>query len=316
MVVLASLLAMACALVYVYVVGAPPMLEGQGIVSTWEGPWVFPGEWSLTLGICANLGIAMLLCSINKQFNVLRCLTMLQGSLFLCMQCAWPDLLDEFNPGLALCLAWLFCTMLMFSEFGSAYAQRRVFLSFAIISALASVVGAAVFFIPALWLATVQMRIFNLRTALASLMGIACPWIILICFGLADISALRVPNLVDFQVTMADMPPSAIAVLVFTIFVGAMAWVQNLVKYVSYTARYRAYQGYFAVAMLVALFGICCNLADSYALLPIFDVCVAMQVAHLFGVVHQQVKSYIPILLIIIIYLLLFVWRIVDYILL
>ncbi len=320
MLVLASLLAMACALVSVALGGYPPPSEAEGLVSVWSGPWAVPQPLSMWAAVCVNVGIAALLAYINKTYNLLRCLTMLQGTTFLFMQMAAPQMLTEINAGLALCLAWLVCALLFFSNFAEPMPQKEVFLAFAIMSGLSAWICQALIFIPGLWMACAQMRILNLRTVLASVMGIACPWIIYFGLGLVSAGSLVVPSLLGAANNWADLDGVYVAALSFTVFVGAACWVQNLVKYVTYTAKYRAYQGFVTMSMLLAVVGIACNVSDGYTLLPILNVCASLQVAHLFGTIHHTRKSYIAVLIILIIYLLLsypltLVWQLADYIL-
>lgn len=320
MLVLASLIAVACALVNVAIAGYPGPLEAYGIVTDWSGAWSLPQPLSLCLALCANVGIAALLSYINKRYNLLRCLTMLQGTTFLFMQAATPQMLTELNAGLVLCVAWLACALLIFPHFSSAMPQKEVFLGFAIMSGLSGMIGEALIFIPGLWLACAQMRILNLRTVLASLMGIACPWIIVFGFLLASPFHTEWPRLLSFSHPFAGLAPTYIGVLAFTVFAGAAAWVQNFMKFLTYTAKYRAYQGFVTASMLLAALGMACNLADSYVLLPTLNVCVSLQVAHLFGSIHFTRRSYIPILIILLFYLFLsypftLLWQTAAYIL-
>lgn len=320
MLVLASLIALACALVSVALAGYQPPLETRGLVSTWSGAWSLPQPLSMWLALAVNVGIAVLLTYINKASNLLRCLTMLQGTTFLLMQMSVPQMLTEVNGGLVLCVAWLVCAMLFFHNFAALIPQNEVFLAFAIMSALSALIGEALIFIPGLWLACGQMRILNVRTVLASLMGLACPWVIYFGFGLVSVDDIEMPTLFSVGHGMSDLSPIYIATLSFTIFVGVACWVQNLVKYVTYTAKYRAYQGFVTASMLLAMVGILCDVADSGALLPILNVCAALQIAHLFGTIHATQKSYIAILIILAIYLLLsypisLAWQTAAYIL-
>lgn len=320
MLVLASLIALASALAFVCLAGYPADASSEGLVTAWSGAWPLPQPLSMCAAVAINIGIAALLAYINKTFNLLRCLTMLQGTVFLLMQCAIPQFLSGLNPGIVLCVAWLMCLLLLFPNFSAPMPQKEVFLAFAVMSALSACIGEALFFIPGLWAACAQMRILTLRTALASLMGIACPWIIYFGFLIVTPSQIEWPDIFSFRNPLDNLAPAYIAVMSFTIFLGAICWVQNLVKYVTYTARYRAFQGFITTSMLLSVLGIACNVTDSTTMLPILNVCAALQVAHLFGTIHSTRKSYIAILIILLIYLFLsypftLLWQTVAYIL-
>lgn len=320
MLVLTSLLAVASAVVYVWLAGYPSAPQAEGIVESWSGAWSVIQPLSMWIAVGLNIGIAALLVYINKAYNLLRCLTMLQGTTFLFMQMATPQLLTEINGGLVLCAAWLVCMMLLYHNFSTPMPQKEVFLAFAIMSGLSACIDEALIFIPGLWLACGQMRILNLRTALASLMGIACPWIIYFGFTIIGPDDARMPELLGFTNAFDGLDSIYIAVLSFTVFLGLICWVQNFIKYLTYTAKYRAYQGFVTASMLLATIGIACDVADSRTLLPILNACVALQVAHLFGTIHNTRKSYIPILIILLAYLFLSypltqVWQLTAYIL-
>ncbi|MCM1225286.1 MAG: hypothetical protein NC548_63635 [Lachnospiraceae bacterium] len=320
MLVLASLLALGCALACVGLAGYPPALQSFGLAKAWSGEWVVPQPASMWIAVGLNIGIAAMLAYVNKAFNLLRCLTMLQGTVFLFMQMASSRLLVEVNPGLALCFAWIVCMLLLFPNFSASMPQKEVFLAFAIMSGMSACVDEALILIPGLWLACGQMRIFNIRTVLASLMGLACPWIIFFGFCLIGPDGIQPPSLLKFGDALSGIDSLFLALLAFTVFLGAVCWVQNFMKYLTYTAKYRAYQGFVTVSMLLCVLGIACDVADSLAILPVLNVCVALQVAHLFGVIHFTRKSWIPILIILLIYLFLsypfvLAWQMIAYVL-
>ena len=99
--------------------------------------WIPFGEASAIANIAANAAVAILIIYINRAFNILRSLTALVATMFLAMQIAVPSELARFNDGTVLAIVMLVCSMLLFSVFDNPEGQRRVFLVFCIIGAVA-----------------------------------------------------------------------------------------------------------------------------------------------------------------------------------
>lgn len=294
--------------------------------------WVYPvsegaivAKWSLSalsadMGVYAAaastavaISIALLLGYLNKAYNLLRGYTMLQNAVFLSMMVATPVLLATFNAGVCVCIAVVLCCMLMYSSYGRTGSQRQVFTVFLLLSACSAFDYAFVVYMPVMWLACMQMRIFSARTILASLMGLATPWIIFFGFGIVEPADVVMPRLVDLTLpAAADLPGiTLLSTALFTAMVAVVCWLQNVMKIYSYNVQSRAQLGLISVILLVTMVVMALNLPHAAAFLPTLSMCAALQVAHMFAVIHNQPRSAVAILILILVYFAVYAWRII-----
>lgn len=311
---LASLLAIAAAAAFCIWGGARYPVSDGGIVPQWGLCAVSPGLGVLApvLSTAIVIATACVLAFLNKAFNLLRGYTLLQSTLYLCMAIASPSLLATFNTGVALSCVLALCCVLMYGSYGEANNQRQVFLAFFLLSACSALDYAFAVYVPVMWIAVAQMRIFSVRSLMASLMGIATPWIIYFGFGLTSPDSLAVPELVEF-----DLPPTndlpGITILctaLFTVVVAVICWLQNVMKIYSYNAQSRAQLGLIGLMMLVTIVAMCVNIPHASAFMPTLWLCASIQAAHMFAVIYHSPRSAVAILLLILIYLSIFAWRI------
>ena len=284
-----------------------------GIVKTVAQPLIAPAQASLYVSIGTNIVIALLLIYLNKIFNPMRAMTKLQAGLFLIMQGALPASSVWFGTGEMLAVVAILCIFLLYASYSDPGAMRNIFLAFLLISALSAADTAALILLPVFWLALAQMRIFSLRSVLASLIGIATPWIILLGLGIVSPADLQFPRpeLASFSAAAPGEVPTLVTVAT-TAFLTVAAWLQNAMKILSYNARFRAFQSVLSVLSLVVILAVTLNYTRVMAYIPLLDCCAAMQVAHLFAAVHRREKSYIAILSLLFIYILFYLWTIIT----
>lgn len=306
---LAGTLSVAGAIAYAVIYGQSVPSGLDGIVAAWSGPWHIEQWLSLGLGIAANGLIALLLVYLNKTFNVLRCMTMLQSTLFLCMSLATPWHLAMLTSGTVVALVAMVCCFILFAEYGNAAdCQRRVLLTFLLLSGGVAVDATFVVLLPIFMFACVQMRVMNLRTILAILMGIATPWIILLGFGIVKPDQLAVPRFSGYAGLSAPGATEAAIVAALTGFVGIAAWTQNVMKILTYKAQSRAMLGQLTLLMLVGVIGIAVDPSAAQSLCPLLMCAAAVQLGHAFGAIHNTSRSWIVIVCIIVIYLTFSAW--------
>lgn len=305
----AGALAVGGAIAYASLFGQSAPAGLDGIVAAWSAPWRIEQWLSLSLGIVANGLIALLLVYLNKTFNVLRCMTMLQSTLFLCMTLATPWHLAMLTSGTVVALVAMACCFILFAEYGNAAdCQRRVFLTFLLLSGGAAVDATFAALVPIYMFACAQMRVMNLRTILAVLMGIATPWIILLGFGIIKPDALSAPRFTGYAGLSAPGASAAAIAAAFTAFVGIAAWTQNVMKILTYKAQSRAMLSLLTLLMAVCVIGVAVDPSAAQSMNPLLACCVALQLGHAFGAIHTASRSWIAIAGIIIIYLAFFAW--------
>ncbi len=305
----AGALAVAGAISYAAVFGQSVPAGLDGVVASWSGPWHIERWLSLSLGIGANALIALLLVYLNKTFNVLRCMTMLQSTLFLCMTLATPWHLGMLTSGTVVALVAVACSFILFAEYGrAADCQQRVFLVFLLLSGGVAVDATFAALLPIFIFACAQMRVFNLRTILAILMGIATPWVILLGFGIVKPDMLAVPRFAGYAGLSAPGASEAAIAAAITGFVGITAWTQNIMKILTYKAQSRAMLSLLTLLMLVCVIGIAVDPSAAQSMSPLLACCAALQLGHAFGAIHTGRRSWIAIACLIVIYLTFFAW--------
>lgn len=272
--------------------------------------WIAFGWVSAVVNLSANVLAALLTVYINRTFNVLRSLTALVATMFMAMQIASPVTLGQFYGGTMLLLLILFCTMLLFSEFGNEEGQRRVFLVFFLTVTCAFTQNGFLFYLPVLFVGCMQMRIISLRTCLAALLGVITPLWILFGLGLVRAEHLQWPEMV-LAWSMFDTRETvqAFATTGFTIIVGICFTVANILKILSYNSRVRAYNGFLTTAFIFTAAFTLLNFNDFTFYIPLLNCLVAYQVGHFFTYRRHR-RSYIAILFLIGCYAGLYAWAV------
>lgn len=310
----AAFIMIAVAAVYVALLGRltgfiPPQGD-QGICLPSPGAWALPA-W---VGICMNAGmniiIMIMMMVVNKTFNVLRAMTWLHVGLFAIMQGAVPREVVNLNSGTLLALTVICCIYLMFSCYADPERVRRVFLAFLLLSLGATTEYCFVAFIPVFWLMTVQMRIFNGRTFLASILGLLTPWIILLGLGIVTFADIHAPAITSvFEVLNIRSALYLLIIAALTTFLLITSSALNVLKTIAYNARARAYNGALTIVAAVTILAMIINYNNLLAYLPLLNMCAAYQLTHYF-VNHRFDRQYAAILAVCAVYVVLYLWRI------
>ncbi len=291
--------------------GAVAHIDGNlGLGLPSANMWLDFNWVSAVVNLSANVFAALLTVYINWAFNVLRSLTALVATMFMAMQIASPTTLGQFYGGTLLLLVILFCTMLLFSEFGNENGQRRVFLVFVLAGACAFTQTGYLFYIPVLLLGCMQMRIFTLRTCLAALLGMITPAWILFGSGLVRPENLQWPEMVvAWSVFDTREAVQAFATTGFTILVGVCFTIANILKILSYNSRVRAYNGFLTTAFIATAAFTLLDFNNFTFYIPLLNCLAAYQVGHFFTYRRHR-RSYIAIVLLIGCYAGLYAWAV------
>ena len=194
---------------------------GWGLPSA--NQWFGFGPVSAVMNLAVSLTVALLTVYINRRFNVLRSLTSLVATMFLAMQVALPSLLGQFYGGSMLVLTVMLCVGTLFSVYSDNRGQRPVFLICCLLGAEALTQIACLLYVPVFLLGCVQMRIFGLRTFLASLLGLITPLWIVLGFGIVE------PQ------TLLQTPQTSFLTPAWSMFDSAdMVQAQNFIKHIQY----------------------------------------------------------------------------------
>lgn len=273
-----------------------------------------PNSWlpftplSALANMTINLLAALAFVYINRQFNILRSLTALPGTMFLAMQIALPTVTGQFYGGTFLLVIGLWCLSLLFSVYSEPRGQRQVMLIFFLLSAAAFTQAAFLFYIPVFIIGCIQMRILNLRSAIAALLGIITPPWILFGFGIIDPRHIEWPQLVvAWSAFDSAEIAHALTVTAVTVFIGIVFTVANILKILSYNSRVRAYNGFLTLLEIFTAIFILLNFNNFTFYIPLLDCLVAYQIGHFFTY-RRSKRSYIPVLMLMLLYFGLYVW--------
>lgn len=285
-----------------------PVGTGLGFCLESPGTWFGNSVLSLCLSVCGVLAAGYLAITITRIFNILRTLTALAGGMFFAMQTAYPGAMATFYGGTLAVLLVPLTVFVLFTTFSDPARTRRVFLIFFLLTLAAMSQAAFMLYIPVFAIGCVQMRIFNLRTLTAGVLGIITPpWILL---GLCIISPeeITVPKVVMlWRIADAGALAHIIATVAVTIITGAAFIAMNLMKILSYNSRTRAFNGFLTTAWIFTALFTLLNFNDFAFYLPLLNMLTAYQVAHFFTYRRSR-RSYVAILSIIAVYAGLCIW--------
>lgn len=310
----AALVMIAVAALYVIATGGmtgflPPQRD-QGICLPSPGAWALPAWLGIGFNAALNILIMVMMMVVNKTFNVLRAMTWLHVGLFAMMQAAVPREIVSLNSGTLLALAVICCIYLLFSCYAEPDRVRRIFLAFMILSLGTATQYCFVVFIPVFWVMTVQMRIFNGRTFLASMLGLLTPWVILLGLGIVTPSDIHMPVITSvFEAMNLRSALYLLIVSAFTAFILITSTALNTLKTIAYNAKARSYNGALTIVASVAILAMALNYNNMLAYLPLLNMCAAYQLTHYF-VNHRFDRQYAAVLAVCAVYVVLYLWRV------
>lgn len=256
----------------------------RGTVFPSPNRWLPPGELSLAISIVFMAVTAISFIALNKVYNFMRAPSALAATFYLAMLTSMPIAAGQFYGGTLMCLVALGVTAIMFSCYGDTSVNRRVFLIFFLLSLASLVQYAFMFYIVVAIPGLAQMRILNLRSVLAMVFGIVSPVWILYAFGVMELSDIGWP---EFESTFAHLTvPGMITVATavgVTMILGFAAMCANLMKMLSYNAKYRAYNGFLTLMMLSTMLLIVVDYSNLSAYFPLLCLTAANQLAHYFS---------------------------------
>lgn len=285
-----------------------PVLTGFAHASE----WIHDKPLQLLGGIVLAVATSLLLVGVNKQYNVVRGLSLLYAALYLVFTAATPVIMANLSGGAVMAVVWLVSLIPLFSSFQNPLATRRVFITFCIVSAgcLLFMPVAALIYIPVYFAGCAQMRCLNLKCFLAALIGIVTTLWILFWLDIEGLVAINMSWKPSWPPVRPDsgMLPFYAAVAV-TIVCGGLLGMFNLIKIYSYNARARANNGFITLSAVVTVALIFADSANAVAYVPLLNVCAAIQTGHFFSINNHR-KSYIGIFVVLAAYAALYCWNV------
>ncbi|MDE6134807.1 MAG: hypothetical protein K2F79_04460, partial [Muribaculaceae bacterium] len=190
-------------------------------------------------------------------------------------------------------------------------APSRVFVIFLMLSTLTATQYCYIFYAPVFLIACAQMRIFNGRTLTAALLGLVAPWWIMLGFGIISPDSIHLPHLTSiFSEADNEDAVMLLATAAVTALLFLTSLTLNLMKAIAYNAMARAINGVITVTALATIAAMAADYRNIIVYIPVLDFCAALQTAHYFSA-HRADRSFIAIILILVIYVALFACQII-----
>lgn len=304
-----AMVATIAAIVMAYINGnIIPITEQKGLALPSACSWIASGAVSTTINILLVLAAASMMILLNKLHNIIRSISTLFATIFIVMQAATPGLAGQLYDGTVLCLTILFATFILFSTFGRYNETRSIFLIFFLLALGALTQYAYALFIPAFILGCIQMRTLTFRGLLAAGIGLISPLWILWGLGIIRLDEINLPSFTSVASALSFNDTMRLTSTIgFTILVTLVTGVANFMKVYGYNARTRAFNGFFGILTIFTIILLFVDFTNIAVYIPLLNCCAAMQIGHFF-VINHHVRTYIPILSLILIYAAFCVW--------
>lgn len=283
-----------------------------GIALPGANLWIGDGHVSMWVNTLLTLGLAALMVTLNRTYNLLRTPTLMEATLFLLMSLSAPVLSDALNTGTMLTLVLLVCLFLLYSTYQTGYCRERIFLIFFLLSLATMTQYCYAVYIPVFIIGTAQMRIFSLKTVLATLMGLITPWFVALGCGIISFSELRFPDIPAAVATFSLAENfRLIASAGLSAVLLVVGWCLNFPRMIAYNAHLRAYNGTLSVLSLFTLLALCFDFTNMAAYAPVVFMCAAFYMGR-FLATNSSPRSYIPIITIFSLYTALLIWTLMH----
>lgn len=278
----------------------------RGPVFPSPNTWLAPGVPSLVISLALMALTAIIYIALNKTYNFMRAPSALAATLYIAMLASLPLAAGQFYGGSMLCVVMLGVTAMLFSCYGDTGQNRRIFLIFFMMALAATVQYAFMFYIVVMIPGMAQMKILNLRSVLAMLMGIVCPIWILYAFDMLDFSDIGWPQFASTfsRLSLPGMVTVFVAVGV-TMILGFAAMCANIVKVLGYNAKYRAYNGFLSLLLLATMLFVVVDYQNLSVYFPLLCLLSANQIGHYFSIRQSRASQWI-ILSVICLYMLIY----------
>ena len=263
-------------------------------------------SWGVNFAVLSATAWAMI--AINRQFNILRTLSVFFAAYFLFITCSTPFMSCFAGTSSVLAACMIFCMWILFTLYNEPHSNRRIFLIFAILSVGTLYDWKFLFFIPLFVIGLAQMRILRTKKIIAALIGIFTPpWIV---FGLDLMPIPQLPHIFFTPPTILLQSPEALPFLctvLLTMAIGFLLGSINLLRILGFNARARAYNGFLALLGIYTGILAIINFTALPDYMTLLNACVAFQVAHFFRATASR-RGYILIVLLFAAYTSLYLW--------
>ena len=259
----------------------PSSTSENGVFFTLLEPLITHAPLSATVNVLCLLLTGGILLAINKVFTYVRSMTHLFVSAFFLLNMANPSGLVSFNAGTLLALVTALTLMSLFASYQDLHSQYSIFLIFTIVTAGMMVHYGFLVLIPAYLLGFMNMRAMGLKGVLAMLFGLVTPFWIALGLGITTPAQFALPHFEGLWLMTTAAWTSHLTILVATTAIlGIVLAVMNLYTIMNYRLQTRVYNIFFIIVLVLALIALCFDFKHLAVYLPLLNLTVAVQVAH------------------------------------
>ena len=290
----------------------PPLASSMTIAFPSPAGWRGDTWLSRWVNTALTIGTGLLLIAINRSFNLLRTLSVFFAAFFIFATASTPIVAGQLSGSAPLAIVIIMAMWILFTIYGVRQSSRRVFLSFFLLGCGAMVQYAFLLYVPVFLVGLGQMRIFRFKKVIAALLGLLSPPWIVWGLGLAPL-----PEMPVFHFTPPSMLLTApggapfLAAVAFTLVLGFMLGMVNLIKIIGFNAQARAYNGLLSlISIATGVFAII-NFTNLAFYVTLLNACVAFQVGHFFRFTAMR-RGYLFMLAFMAVYLGLYFWALLS----
>lgn len=259
----------------------PSLASENGAFFTFLEPLIANAPLSATVNVLCLLLTGGILLAINKVFTYVRSMTHLFVSAFFLLHIANPSGLVSFNAGTLLALVTALTLLPLFASYQDHHSQYSIFLIFTIVTAGVMVHYGFLVLIPAYLLGFMNMRAMGLKGVLAMLFGLVTPFWIALGLGITTPANFALPHFEGlWLMTNAAWTSLPAMLATTTAILGVVLAVMNLYTIMNYRLQTRVYNIFIIIVLILALIALCLDFKHLAFYLPLLNLTVAIQVAH------------------------------------
>ena len=283
----------------------------RGLAFASPNSWFAPDS---TVAFLFNLSLLGLTCwamwFMTMQFNILRAYSVSYIGLFAVMTAAMPMLSGALQGGTLLAPVMLCAMMLLYSCYNSPdTSSRRVFMAFFLVSSGTLVQYGFTVYLPILLVGCAQMRVLNMRSIIAGVIGTATPWWLWWAFAGTPLNTPQFVFELESTSLLEALP--SVAAIGVTLSVAFIAGFFASAKIYSFNARARAFNGLLSVVLAVTALMLFVDFTNFIFYVTLLNALAAMHVTH-FDEIYADKRAYLLMLMLPPAYTAIFLWRVAS----
>lgn len=286
----------------------PPIKSDMSVVFPPPANWISDSWISMWVNIALITGLGILMIAINRSVNLLRTMSVFFVAFFVFITASTPIVAGRLSGSALLAILVIMSMWIFFSIYSVRPSSRRVFLAFFLLGAGALFQYSFLLYVPVFLIGVGQMRIFRFKKLIAAFLGLITPGWIIWGAGFAPLPSMPAIYFTS-PAMLLDAPGGLpfLATVAFTLSIGLLVGMANLIKIIGFNAQARAYNGFLTlISISTGVFAIV-NFTNLPFYVTLLNACVAFQVGHFFRFTAMRC-GYIFVLSFMAVYLGLYFW--------